>query len=127
MSFNRAPAAREFGGAAALLALGAAYGALGLASGHLSLGEPATSRLPFASPVIGGLALAVIVAVPNAAAAWLLWRGHPNAWRAAAWSGGLLLAWLVVEVAFIRQFSPLQVVCGAAGVALLLAGRRRAR
>jgi len=125
VTFNRPAAAREFGALSALLALGAAYGALGLACGFLSLGEPATSRLPFASPVVGGLALAAVVAVPSAAAAWLLWRGHPHAWRTAAGSGALLLAWIAIEVAVIRQFSPLQVVCGFAGLVLLTVGARR--
>lgn len=55
---------------AAIIAFSAYAGAIGLVSGGLSLGE-FTARLPFGSPVLGGIALALIVAVPSTWLAWL--------------------------------------------------------
>lgn len=97
-------------------------GAAGLISGWLRLGEPMTARLPFHSPVFGGLALACVVAVPATVVAVLAWRGHPRYRDAAALAGVLLTGWIIVEVAVVRQFSPLQVVYGLAGIGLIMAG-----
>ena len=61
---------------AALVALSAYGGALGLLTGFLDLGPRVTSRLPLHSPVLGALALTAIVAIPTTAAAWLAAHGH---------------------------------------------------
>ena len=59
---------------AAIIAFSAYAGAVGLVSGGLSLGELLTARLPFASPMLGGIALALIVAAPTT---WLPgWPGR---------------------------------------------------
>ena len=65
----------------ALVAFG---GAVGLATGALALEGDLNRRLPFASPVVGGVAVAVIVALPLAMVAVLAksesmsttWRFH---------------------------------------------------
>ncbi|HEX5294165.1 MAG TPA: hypothetical protein VFX25_35265 [Streptosporangiaceae bacterium] len=65
---------------AGLLALSAGLGALGLATGFLDLGRQLTARLPLHSPVLGSIALMVVVALPCAVLAWLAGRGdQPNA------------------------------------------------
>jgi hypothetical protein len=84
-----------------------------------------TARLPFGSPVFVGLALACVVAVPATLVAVLAWRGHPRDRDAAALAGVLLVGWIVVEVAAVRQFSVLQVVYGLAGLGLIISGDRR--
>jgi hypothetical protein len=62
---------------AALLALGAWAGAAGLTAGFLPLPEKLEDRLPFGSPVLGGLALTLLVAVPGSVLTAMAWRGHP--------------------------------------------------
>jgi hypothetical protein len=109
---------------AGLVALSACAGALGLAFGFLDLGTQVTARLPFGSPVLGGLALAVIVAVPSTVLARWAWRGDPRTDLAAVVTGVLVIGWIVVELAFIKElsfFHPTYVVVGAA---LIWAGRR---
>ena len=56
---------RVIGMLAAPTAVSAYGGAAGLVSGFLATDATLDSRLPFASPVFGGTALAYIVAVPS--------------------------------------------------------------
>ena len=67
----------------ALVALAAYAGAVGLATGSMSLGEEIDERLPFDSFVLAGLALLVFVALPTTVAALATWRqsgvGRPSA------------------------------------------------
>ena len=97
---------------AGFVAVSAYAGAAGLISGWLRLGSTMTARLPFHSPGFAGVALACVVAVPATGAALLAWRRHPRARDAATLAGVLLVGWIVVEVAVVRQFSVLQVVYG---------------
>ena len=100
---------------AALIALSAYGGGAGLISGSLDLGVTATARLPFHSPVIGGLALIAVVAGPSTALTWLAARGHRRTGDASIIAGILLVGWILIELAFIRElsfFQPLYVVLG---------------
>ncbi len=110
---------------AGFVAVSAFGGAAGLISGWLRLGAPMTARLPLHSPVFAGLALACVVAVPASVVAVLAWRGHPRDRDAAVLAGVLLTGWIIVEVAVVRQFSPLQVVYGLAGIGLIVSGNLR--
>lgn len=86
-------------------ALAALGGAVGLMTGVLDMGAELNGRLPFASPVIGGLALTLLVAVPFSIVAVAAWRDD---WRAdlfAAACGTLLVGWILVQLAFIREVS----------------------
>jgi hypothetical protein len=74
--------------------------------------------------VFGGLALALFVAVPCTAAAWMAWRRDPRAATVVELSGWLPIAWIPIEVVFIRTFSPLQPIRGVVGVVLVIFGRR---
>ncbi len=109
---------------AAVLATSAWAGAAGLIVGFLGLGPEVESRLPFASPVFGGLALIAVVAVPMSILAVLAWRGDPRTGDAAVACGVLQVGWIVVELLFIRElsfFHPLYVVIG---LVLIFVGRR---
>jgi hypothetical protein len=100
---------------AALIALSAYLGVAGLTLGFLGLPANLEARLPFASPVLGGLALAVVVALPTSVLAWLAWRGDPRTDTACVAAGLLVVGWILVELAFIRDlsfFHPLYVVVG---------------
>ena len=108
---------------AAVLALGAWAGAAGLAIGFLALPETAESRLPFGSPFLGGVALAVLVGVPATVLTVMAWRGHPWVLHAAVLDGVLLIGWIVVEAAFLRELSVLHAVYLAVGAGLVVWGR----
>jgi hypothetical protein len=106
------------------VAISAYGGAAGLITGWLPLSAPMTGRLPFGSPVLAGIALACVVAVPATVVTILAWRRHPRDRDAATLAGVLLVGWIVVELAVVRQFSALQVVYGLAGLTLIASGSR---
>ncbi len=99
------------------LALGAFSGAVGLISGGVDLGEVSTD-LPFASPAFGGVALAVLNGLlPTVVAVAALRRAR---WAGAGHLvvGTVLVAWIVIQIAFIGLIWWLQVVYLAYGVVL---------
>ena len=106
------------------MAVSAYGGAAALIAGWLRPSTSMTQNLPFGSPVFAGIALACVVAAPATAVAVLAWRHHPRDRDAATLAGVLLVGWIVVEAAVIRQFSALQVVYGLAGAGLIASGRR---
>lgn len=99
------------------LAVGAFFGAAGLIGGGIDLGD-AAGDLPFGSPVFAGVALAVLNGVlPTVVAVGAL--------RRAGWAGAghmvvgtVLVAWIVIQIAFIGLGSWLQVVYLAYGIVL---------
>ena len=111
---------------AALIAFSAFAGAIGLASGGLAMGATVNHRLPLHSPGFGGIALAIIVGLPATGLAVAAWHGRRRTDRAALVVGILLIGWIVVEFAFIREFSFLQVVFVGVGISLVAIGRRSA-
>ena len=88
---------------AGLIALSAYGGALGLATGFLNLGNTVASRLPFHSPVLGGLALVAVVAVPTTVLAWQAARGQRTSGDVSIVAGVLLAGWILVELALIGE------------------------
>lgn len=112
---------------AALIALSAYAGAIGLGSGGLAMGAALDHRLPFHSPVLGGIALAIIVGLPATALAVSAWHGRRRTDRAAVVVGVLLIGWIVVELAFIRELSFLQPLYVGVGISLVLIGTRSSR
>lgn len=120
---------RRVGSAAltTVIALSAYGGGLGLIIGFLPLGTTVEHRLPFSSPVLGGIALILIVALPASWAAWLAWQGDGRTDVALFIAGVLVVCWILAEIAFIREFSffhPLYLVLGTVLIAL---GRRGPR
>jgi hypothetical protein len=110
---------------AGFVAISAYGGAVGLITGWLRPTASMTQNLPFGSPVFAGIALTCVVAVPATVVAVLAWRRHPRDRDAATLAGILLLGWIVVELAVVRQFSALQAVYGLAGLALVVSGSWR--
>jgi hypothetical protein len=104
---------------AGCVAASAWFGSVGMASGVLPVESRVASRLPFASPVFAAIALAVVVAIPTTIATWATLRRSPAAAPAVGVSGLLLVGWIAVELAVLREFSPLQVICAVAGAALV--------
>lgn len=109
---------------AGFVAISAYGGAAALIVGWLRPSTSMTENLPFGSPVFAGIALACVVAAPATVVLILAWRRHPRDRDAATLAGILLVGWIVVEVAVVRQFSALQVVYGLAGLGLIACGSR---
>ncbi len=107
---------------AGFIALSACLGSIGMISGLLPVSAPLAERLPFQSPVFGGVALALIVGLPTSLVAVWSWRRHPRTSDASALAGLLLVGWIAVELAIARDFSALQVVYAAAGAGLIAVG-----
>lgn len=103
-------------------------GALGLLFGFLDLKET-TRDLPFESPLLGGIALAVVVALPMTltAVATVTRRRWSDLGHLVA--GSALMGWIVVQVAIIGLNSWLQPVMFAWGAVILGLGvvHRRSR
>jgi len=112
---------------ASCVALSAYGGAIGLATGNLDLGHQLNQRLPFHSPVLGGIALALVVGLPATVVAGLAKRGDRRSDVACVVAGALLIAWILVELAFIRELSFLQFFYAGAGVVFVAIGRHSAR
>jgi hypothetical protein len=109
---------------AALNAVAAAGGAWGLASGVLDLGARLEARLPWGSTSFAAVALVVAVALPNAVLAGLAIGGDRRTGAAAVTTGVVLILWIVVELAFIRELSFLHPFYVAVGLLLVWRGRR---
>jgi hypothetical protein len=109
---------------AAIIAISAYAGAVGLAGGSIEMTPTVDHRLPFHSPVFGALALALIVGVPNTLLAVYAWRGDSRTDAAAFAAGVLLVGWIAVEIAFIRELSWLQPAYVAVGAGVIMIGRR---
>ena len=88
---------------AGVVAATAYGGAVGLMAGVVSLGAELEQRLPFASPVFGGIALALVVGVPFTLVANAAWRGSSRTDQLSLASGAMLIGWIVVEYLFIRE------------------------
>jgi hypothetical protein len=112
------------------MALAAGAGAVGLIGGGLDLGATVTARLPAGSPRLAGVALAVVVGSPMAAAAVAGVRRSPRAGDLAVLAGTATVGWIAVQVAVIRTFSWLPPACllyGSVVTALGLLVRRMSR
>ena len=109
---------------AGFVAISAFGGTLGLITGVLDMGHELNQRLPLHSPVLGGIALALLVGVPACAVSLLAWRRDTRAGAASIVAGALLVGWIVVEIAFIRELAFLQLFYAGAGVAYVVIGRR---
>ena len=54
----------------------------------------------------------------------MAWRGHRWVLHAAVLDGVLLIGWILVEVAFLREFAVLHAIYLAVGAGLVVWGRR---
>jgi hypothetical protein len=106
------------------IAVSAWFGVVGLVAGMLPVSGPLAARLPLHSPMFGGIALACVVAIPATVVTSLALRRHRRTADALTSVGLLLVGWIVVEAAVVREFSPLQPVYLLAGMGLILLGDR---
>jgi hypothetical protein len=88
-----------------IIALSAYAGVVGLVGGAISFGETINARLPFHSLFLAGMALLLVVAAPMTAAAVACIRDLRYAGELVIGAGLLLVAWIAVELAFIKSYS----------------------
>ncbi|AFU01615.1 MULTISPECIES: hypothetical protein [Nocardia] len=105
-----------------VVAIWAFAGSLGLITGVIGLGADLDQRLPFRSPVFGGLMLAVVVGLPMTAAGVLAARDDERTPIFAMVAGLALIGWIAVQIAVIREFSVLQPICVLLGLIVLAVG-----
>jgi dienelactone hydrolase len=117
----RRPVLAAFAAANAAAAWG---GAVALAAGAIDLGRRLDDRLPLASPVLAGVALALIVAVPLTALAWSAWHGTEHTDELALVAGTALIGWIAVQLVVLRAFSLFQPLYLAIGIALVETSHR---
>src|SRR5262245_2297594 len=92
----------------ALMAVWSYGGAIGLMAGAVDLGSTVTSRLPFDTPVLAERGVPVLVSVTMTVAAVSAWRHFDSTWWLTVLAGALLVAWIIVQIAFTRQYQWLQ-------------------
>jgi esterase/lipase len=109
---------------AAVNAVAGWFGAIGLMTGLIGLGDRLEQRLPFDSPVAGGLALASVVAAPLTLLAWAAWQGWPSTDRIALVAGVLLIGWIVVQIVVVHAFSWFQPAYLVIGVGFVVASHQ---
>jgi hypothetical protein len=96
-------------------------GVVGLVGGGLSFGDELDHRLPWDSPVLAGIALGLVVALPLTGLAHLARAGDRRTASATVLVGAALVGWIAVQLAILRAFSwfqPAYTVIGLWFVAL---------
>ena len=89
----------------AVIAFSAYAGVVGLMGGGISFGDAINARLPFGSLALAGAALLAIVAVPMTVAAVAAGRDTRHSADIVFGAGLLLVAWIAVELAYIKVYS----------------------
>lgn len=98
------------------VAVGAGYGSIMLVTDAWRLDRSMLRHLPVDTWVLPGVALAVLIALPTAAAAILVATNHPMARAGSLLTGGILVGWIVVQLILIQQYFFLQPVIGVCGL-----------
>jgi len=106
------------------MAVLAAAGAIGLATGVVPLDQAGVTRLPWHSTAFGAVALLLVVAAPMTVLAVMTHGDHPAWGRVAVAAGALLVGWIAAEIAVIQELSWLQVIFAVIGVVVLWVGLR---
>jgi hypothetical protein len=88
-----------------IIALSAYAGVVGLVGGAISFGDTIDARLPYQSLFFAGMALLLVVAAPMTAAAVACIRDLRYASELVIGAGLLLVAWIAIELAFIKSYS----------------------
>lgn len=96
---------------AGLMATWAFAGTLGLITGAVSLSPAAEDRLPLQSPILAGVALALVVGMPMTVVALTAAHGDPRTAQTAMVAGCALVGWILLQLVLLRELSWLQPVC----------------
>jgi hypothetical protein len=98
------------------------FGVVGLATGRLSFGDRLDARLPWHSPVVAAVGLAVAVAIPMSILALLAAAQDRRTAAASVAGGSLLTGWIGLQLIVLRELSPLQPLCAVLGLWLIALG-----
>ena len=105
-----------------IIALSAYAGVVGLVGGAISFGETINARLPYQSLFLAGMALLLVVAAPMTAAAVACIRDLRYATELVIGAGLLLVAWIAVQLAFIKSYSWFHPTYLALAILVLICG-----
>lgn len=94
-------------------------GVLGVAFNGAGVPLTYLNGTPFSSYIIPGLILGVVIGGTQAAAAAALIGNHPHRMAAASIAGFGMIIWIFVELAIITEYSFLQTIYFALGIAEL--------
>ncbi|MGW5455943.1 hypothetical protein [Nocardia sp. NPDC003979] len=106
---------------AGLLATWAFAGAVGLITGAVTLGPVSEARLPWQSPILAGVALAVIVALPMTVVA-LTAPDSPRTTQTTMVAACALIGWILLQLLILRELNWLQPVCVTLAVVIVVLG-----
>jgi hypothetical protein len=112
---------------AVLNTVAALAGAWGLVTGVIDMGVTLNARLPGGSPVFAGVALFLLVAVPNGALAAVALRRGRHTGLVGIAVGAAMVVWILVELAFIRELSFFHPLYITVGLVMIWAGVRAVR
>jgi hypothetical protein len=102
------------------VAANALYGGIALMVNGMGMPEEWLVPLHVDTWTWPGVALLATVAVPQVAAAWLVWRRHPWGPAAGLLAGAGLVLWIGVQLALLQRYFFLQPVIAGLGLAELL-------
>ncbi|MFJ2666361.1 hypothetical protein ACIO14_18615 [Nocardia fluminea] len=105
-----------------ILATWAFAGSLALITGTLSLGAAAESRLPWQSPILAGVMLALVVGLPMTVVALTATQDDARISQTAMAAACALIGWILVQLLVLQQLSWLQPVCVILAVAIAALG-----
>lgn len=106
---------------AGLLATWSFAGALGLITGALSLGPAAQDRLPWQSPILAGMSLALVVGLPMTVVALTANDHDPRTPQTTMAAACALIGWILLQLLVLRELSwvqPVGVILAVAVAAL---------
>ncbi|MFE6922433.1 hypothetical protein ACFVAV_15435 [Nocardia sp. NPDC057663] len=107
---------------AGLLATWALAGALGLIIGALTLGPEAQDRLPWQSPILAGVSLALVVGLPMTVVALTATHRDPRTPQTTMAAACALIVWILLQLLVLRELSWVQPVCVILAVAVAALG-----
>ncbi len=105
-----------------LVAANAVYGGVGLVVDGMGMPADWLVNLPVDSWVLPGVALLVTVAVPQLAAAVVVWRSARLGAVAGVLAGLALVLWIVVQLLVLQRYFVLQPVIAGLGLVEVLLG-----
>lgn len=103
-----------------LVAVNAVYGGIGLIVNGMGMPDDWLDGTPFASWVLPGVLLLLLVAAPMASAAIVEVAAGRRAYAASMTAGAVLVGWIGAQVVILRRFFFLQPVLLVVGVLVLL-------
>ncbi|MGW6621935.1 hypothetical protein ACWF99_11915 [Nocardia sp. NPDC055002] len=94
-----------------ILATWAFAGSLALITGTLALGQTAESRLPWQSPILAGVMLAIVVGLPMTTVALTAAHEDRDLSQTAMVAACATIGCILLQLLVLREFSWLQPVC----------------